>query len=139
MNTIANYVSTLFTNLPDTEKNRQAQLQLTQQMSARYQQLLDDGQTDKEALGQLMTEFTNLASLDVDYAADNAQQPHQRPRRTTAERIFQQIYWPVVIIGWLLWVYFLNGNNWQVVWIVFAVAGLFYGLVNTIFREKRQH
>ena len=52
-------------------------------------------------------------------------------RISDREKLFQSIFWPTVTIGYLL-VSFLTGA-WHITWIVWPVAGIFSGIVHSIF------
>jgi len=51
-------------------------------------------------------------------------------RETAAEQIFNAIFWPAVVIVYLVWSFVFG--NWAISWIVFPVGGIITGIVSTV-------
>ena len=66
METIKNYLETMFANLPNTEEVRKAKSELYQMMEDKYSELIAEGKTENEAVGTVISEFGNLEDLAED-------------------------------------------------------------------------
>ncbi len=51
-------------------------------------------------------------------------------RETAAEQIFNAIFWPAVVVVYLVWSFVFGG--WAISWIVFPVGGIITGIVSTV-------
>ena len=60
METIRQYLETMFARLPDTPEVRRAKEELLQMMEDKYNELLAEGRSDNEAVGTVIAEFGNL-------------------------------------------------------------------------------
>ena len=60
MNTIKNYLESMFAQLPNTPEVWKAKDELWQMMEDRYTDLIADGKTENEAVGAVIAEFGNL-------------------------------------------------------------------------------
>ena len=63
MNTINNYVETMFMNLPDTEELQLMKDDILGNMEEKYQELLVSGSSENEAIGLVISEFGNIDEL----------------------------------------------------------------------------
>lgn len=63
MNAIKNYLDNMFRNLPNTEAVRKAKAELLQMMEDKYEELINEGKTENEAVGIVISEFGNLDEL----------------------------------------------------------------------------
>lgn len=63
MDTIKNYLETMFANLPNTEEVRRAKDELYSMMEDKYTELMAEGKTQNEAVGTVISEFGNLDEL----------------------------------------------------------------------------
>lgn len=63
METIKNYLETMFANLPNTESVRKAKAELLQMMEDKYYELRADGYTENAAVGEVIANFGNLDEL----------------------------------------------------------------------------
>ena len=63
METIRNYLETMFMQLPDTPEVRRAKKELGQMMEDKYNELTADGMSTNEAVGIVISEFGNLDEL----------------------------------------------------------------------------
>ncbi|WP_295362865.1 permease prefix domain 1-containing protein [uncultured Pseudoramibacter sp.] len=63
MNTIRNYLESMFAGLPNTPEIVKAKCELGQMMEDKYTELTDEGKSDNEAVAQVIAEFGNLDEL----------------------------------------------------------------------------
>ena len=63
MNTIKNYLESMFAQLPNTPEVWKAKDELWQMMEDRYTDLIADGKTENEAVGAVIAEFGDLDEL----------------------------------------------------------------------------
>ena len=63
METIRNYLETMFANLPDNAEVRRAKNELWQMMEDKYEELTGNGVSENEAVGRVISEFGNLDEL----------------------------------------------------------------------------
>lgn len=63
METIKNYLETMFAKLPITVEVQKAKNELWQMMEDKYTELMNDGKTENEAVGIVISEFGNLDEL----------------------------------------------------------------------------
>jgi len=77
METISNYLDTMFKTLPQTDKMLQLKEELLQNMEEKYQELKAQGCTENEAVGKVISEFGNVDELikemDMDSTEANTQ------------------------------------------------------------------
>lgn len=66
METIKNYLETMFRNLPDTDQVRKAKKELLQMMEDKFSELRNNGVSENEAVGTVISEFGNLEELAED-------------------------------------------------------------------------
>lgn len=71
METIKNYLETMFVNLPNTEKVQKAKYELWQMMEDKYMELKREGKSENEAIGIVISEFGNLDELSQDLGIEN--------------------------------------------------------------------
>ena len=60
METIKNYLETMFSQLPNTSEVIKAKNELGQIMEDKYQELLNEGKTENEAVGIVISDFLPL-------------------------------------------------------------------------------
>lgn len=63
MEAIRNYLEAMFQNLPNTQEVQRAKYELGQMMEDKYTELRDEGKTENEAVGTVISEFGNLEEL----------------------------------------------------------------------------
>ena len=63
METIRNYLNAMFAGLPDTPEVRRAYEELAAMMEDKYTELMEEGVTENEAVGTVISEFGNLEEL----------------------------------------------------------------------------
>ncbi len=84
METIRNYLETMFVNLPNTPEIYKAKNELWQMMEDKYTELKEDGKSENEAVGTVIAEFGNLDELAKDlgiarFVQANPQMPEGKP------------------------------------------------------------
>ena len=63
MEAIRNYLDQMFANLPGTPSVLRAKEELWQMMEDKYTELIDEGKSENEAVGSVISEFGNLSEL----------------------------------------------------------------------------
>lgn len=63
METIKNYLDSMFANLPNTASVLRAKEELLQMMEDKYTELIAEGKSENEAIGNVISEFGNLSEL----------------------------------------------------------------------------
>jgi len=66
METIRNYLESMFKNLPQTDAVIKAKYELGQMMEDKYAELIKEGKSENEAVGIVISEFGNLEELAGD-------------------------------------------------------------------------
>lgn len=66
METIKNYLESMFLNLPNTPEVYRAKNELLQMMEDKYTELKEEGKSENEAIGIVISEFGNLDDLAED-------------------------------------------------------------------------
>lgn len=89
MNTIRNYLESMFANLPNTPEVIRAKCELGQMMEDKYTELINDGKSDNEAVAQVISEFGNLEeladALGISQILNEQNQAMQKARQVSAE------------------------------------------------------
>ena len=67
METIKNYLETMFANLPDTEETRRAKSELLSMMEDKYNELKAQGMAENAIVGTIITEFGNIDELGISW------------------------------------------------------------------------
>lgn len=81
METIKNYLETMFANLPNTQSVRKAKNELLQMMEDKYNELISDGISENEAVGTIISEFGNLDELAEDLGLVEEIKQSAEPRK----------------------------------------------------------
>lgn len=63
METIRNYLETMFANMPNTPEVLNAKKELLQMMEDKYNELIAEGKSENEAVGTVISEFGNIDDL----------------------------------------------------------------------------
>lgn len=71
METIRNYLNTMFAGLPDTPEVRRAYEELAAMMEDKYTELKEEGRSENEAVGTVISEFGNLEELAQTLGIEN--------------------------------------------------------------------
>ena len=70
METIREYIESMFKNLPQTEKVLKAKQELLSMMEDKYEELKNEGKDENEAVGTVIREFGNLEELAAELGID---------------------------------------------------------------------
>ena len=83
METIKNYLEAMFANMPNTEAVHKAKAELLQMMEDKYNELIDEGVSENNAVGTVISEFGNLDELAEDLGLVNevSEEHESIPRR----------------------------------------------------------
>lgn len=83
METIKNYLEAMFANMPNTEAVHKAKAELLQMMEDKYNELIDEGVSENNAVGTIISEFGNLDELAEDLGLVNevSEEHESIPRR----------------------------------------------------------
>lgn len=76
METIRNYLETMFQNLPNTAEVQKAKIELGQMMEDKYTELKNEGKSENEAIGIVISEFGNLDELAEDLGISGYMNPN---------------------------------------------------------------
>ena len=63
METIRNYLETMFAKMPDNEETRRAKQELLSMMEDKYNELIASGMPENEVIGTIITEFGSLDEI----------------------------------------------------------------------------
>ena len=63
METIKSYLETMFANMPNTPEVIRAKTELLGMMEDKYNELIQEGKSENEAVGTVISEFGNLDEL----------------------------------------------------------------------------
>lgn len=63
METLKNYLESMFASLPNTEEVQKAKSELLQMMEDKYNSLIEEGKKENEAVGIVISEFGNLDEI----------------------------------------------------------------------------
>lgn len=76
METIRNYLETMFQKLPNTPEVQKAKVELGQMMEDKYTELKNEGKSENEAIGIVISEFGNLDELAADLGISGYMNPN---------------------------------------------------------------
>lgn len=71
METIKNYLETMFANLPNTEEVKRAKDELYSMMEDKYAELISEGKAENEAIAIVISEFGNLDEISESLGINN--------------------------------------------------------------------
>ena len=81
METIKNYLESMFANLPNTPEVKKAKSELWQMMEDKYNELIAEGMSDNAAVGTVISEFGNLDELADDLGINNVVEASENEER----------------------------------------------------------
>ena len=97
MDTIKNYLESMFRSMPKTEKVDKAKRELLQMMEDKYTELISEGKSENEAVGTVISEFGNLdelaEDLDITQEMDAKKAFTDNSRKVTKEEVNGFIEW----------------------------------------------
>ena len=84
METIRNYLESMFAHLPNTPEVVRAKTELGQMMEDKYSELIEEGKTENEAIGIVISEFGNLEEVAEELGIRDYldKEPEVEPERT---------------------------------------------------------
>ncbi len=88
METIKNYLETMFANMPNTDAVHKAKEELLQMMEDKYSELIANGKSENEAVGTVISEFGNLEELSEDLGLKKEYQQEQMYSAKNSRRTF---------------------------------------------------
>lgn len=83
METIRNYLETMFLKLPNTPEVYKAKNELWQMMEDKYTELKEEGKSENEAVGIVISEFGNLDELANDLGISQFVESQPMPQGKT--------------------------------------------------------
>jgi len=86
METIKNYLDQMFANMPNTEAVRRAKSELLQMMEDKYNELIEEGKSENEAVGAVISDFGNLEELAEDLGVASEVQEEKRMNEENPRR-----------------------------------------------------
>ena len=93
METIKNYLESMFRDLPNTPEILKAKKELLQMMEDKYSELISEGKSENEAVGTVISEFGNLdevaQTLGIDKILNNNQ--HNNVKKLSLEEVKEYI------------------------------------------------
>ncbi|MGX7351195.1 permease prefix domain 1-containing protein [Enterococcus canis] len=84
--------------------------------------------------GVIMGSFTSL--LENDYFVLDEEEEEKEKDKPRVLIFLESVYWPLVVLIYLSWS-FLTGS-WEISWVVFPIAGVFFGVVRNGLYALRQ-
>lgn len=80
MEAIREYLSNMFMNLPETPQVLRAKAELMEMMEDKYEELIAEGMSEKEAVGTVISEFGNLDELAVELGIGDFMKKEKEPQ-----------------------------------------------------------
>lgn len=91
METIKNYLESMFRGLPLTDKVMKAKSELLQMMEDKYTELIRSGKTENEAVGEVIQNFGNLEDLADDLGIQDILHQTKNPEISRRKLSFEEI------------------------------------------------
>ncbi|MBO4532873.1 MAG: hypothetical protein J5726_04160 [Treponema sp.] len=93
METIKNYLESMFRNLPNTDEVLKAKRELLQMMEDKYTELIREGKTENEAVAKVIAEFGNLDEVSASLGIKEVigEKKERNRRNVTMEEIKEYI------------------------------------------------
>lgn len=144
MDQIRDYVDAMFSSLPDTDAVRGMKRSILENMQERYEELCQSGKNEKEALGEVISQFGNIDEIKKELGMEDSGRPQQPGILETFFAYFLPgvLFWRMLIhrsaaeaavffsaVG----VYLMLGftwNLWHPGWLIFQLGGLVILLLN---------
>lgn len=80
MEAIREYLSNMFMNLPETPQVLRAKAELMEMMEDKYEELIAEGMSEKEAVGTVISEFGNLDELAQELGIGDFMKKEEEPQ-----------------------------------------------------------
>ncbi len=84
MEAIREYLNNLFMSLPETPEVLRAKAELLEMMEDKYEELIQEGKSEKEAIGTVISEFGNLEELAEELGIDIYLKKETKDNKTNA-------------------------------------------------------
>ncbi|MBE6010137.1 MAG: hypothetical protein E7236_05740 [Lachnospiraceae bacterium] len=91
MDTIRNYLESMFAHLPATPEVVRAKTELGQMMEDKYSELIEEGRTENEAVGIVISEFGNLDELAEELGIRSFMEQAPEPDETARAVPFEEV------------------------------------------------
>ena len=91
METIKNYLESMFRGLPLTDKVMKAKSELLQMMEDKYTELIRSGKTENEAVGEVIQNFGNLEDLADDLGIQDILHQTKNPEVSRRKLSFEEV------------------------------------------------
>ena len=91
METIKNYLESMFRGLPLTDKVMKAKSELLQMMEDKYTELIRSGKTENEAIGDVIQNFGNLEDLADDLGIQDILHQTKNPEVSRRKLSFEEV------------------------------------------------
>lgn len=158
METIRNYLEMMFQKLPNTPEVQKAKFELGQMMEDKYNELIQEGQNENEAVGTVIAEFGNLDELAESLGIQNFmnqnayQGSYQDPAANAASytkapknknckdysnpmaNTIMSLFWPTATCLYLSWSFLTF--DWHITWVIWPLAGILHAIFNSIFNKE---
>lgn len=85
MEAIREYLNNLFLNIPETSEVLRAKAELMEMMEDKYEELIQDGKSEKEAVGIVISEFGNFEEIASELGIGEYIRKEERVEKTTAQ------------------------------------------------------
>lgn len=86
MEAIREYLNNLFMSLPETPEVLRAKAEFLEMMEDKYEELIQEGKTEKEAIGTVISEFGNLEELAEELGIDIYLKKETKDPETNTEK-----------------------------------------------------
>jgi hypothetical protein len=130
MEAIKSDLNNMFTNMSSTQEVVRAKEELLQMMEDKYTELRQQGKTENEAVGAVISGFGKLEELAPQLGIAPQVTASLDPENNIAMDSFGGFYWILVVIGYLAWSFLTN--RWAITWIVWPIAGVLYGVISAL-------
>ena len=157
METIKNYLDALFLKLPDTYEVRNAKKDLLALSEDKYEQLMNEGMAEHEAVGRVISDFGSLDEIATDLglekmadgsfctpgAKENYSAAEEKRKAKDEDEVhygnkyvgaIMDVFWPTVTCIYLIWSFL--SFNWGFTWIIWPVAAVVKKIIENIWGEE---
>ena len=157
METIKNYLDALFLKLPDTYEVRNAKKDLLALSEDKYEQLMNEGMAEHEAVGRVISDFGSLDEIAADLglekmsdgsfctpgAKENYSAAEEKRKAKDEDEVhydnkyvgaIMDVFWPTVTCIYLIWSFL--SFNWGFTWIIWPVAAVVKKIIENIWGEE---
>lgn len=79
METIKGYIDAMFREFPDTEEVHKLKQSILESMEDKYQELIQDGKSENEAIGTVIAQFGNIDELKKEFSINSKESDNKTP------------------------------------------------------------